>query len=161
MRYLALFILTFVFWLLLTFDLSVPNLVAGGAAALVTSLLFTKYFFHRVVKFIQPARYFWLLVYLFIFTWECIKANFDVAYRVLHPAMPIKPGIVKVKLDLQSDFARTMLANSITMTPGTITVDIIDDELYVHWIYVRSEDPEVYSQKIAGKFEKYIKKIFD
>jgi multicomponent Na+:H+ antiporter subunit E len=161
MRYLALFILTFVFWLLLTFDLSVPNLVAGGAAALVTSLLFTKYFFHGVVKFIQPVRYFWLLVYLFIFTWECIKANFDVAYRVLHPAMPIKPGIVKVKLELQSDFARTMLANSITMTPGTITVDIIDDELYVHWIYVRSEDPEVYSQKIAGKFEKYIKKIFE
>jgi len=161
MRYLALFLLTFVFWLLLTFDLSVPNLIAGGAAALVTSLLFTKYFFHKVVKFIQPVRYFWLLVYLVIFTWECIKANFDVAYRVLHPAMPIKPGIVKVHLELKSDFARTMLANSITMTPGTISVDIIDDVLFVHWIYVKSEDPEVYSRKIAGKFEKYIKKIFD
>jgi len=161
MRYLALFLLTFVFWLLLTFDLSVPNLIAGGAAALVTSLLFTKYFFHKVVKFIQPVRYFWLLVYLVIFTWECIKANFDVAYRVLHPAMPIKPGIVKVHLELKSDFARTMLANSITMTPGTISVDIIDDVLFVHWIYVRSEDPEVYSRKIAGKFEKYIKKIFE
>jgi len=161
MRYLALFLLTFVFWLLLTFDLSVPNLIAGGAAALVTSLLFTKYFFHKVVKFIQPVRYFWLLVYLVIFTWECIKANFDVAYRVLHPAMPIKPGIVKVRLELKSDFARTMLANSITMTPGTISVDIIDDVLFVHWIYVKSEDPEVYSRKIAGKFEKYIKKIFD
>lgn len=161
MRYLALFILTYVFWLLLTFDLSWANLIAGGAAAMVTSLLFTKYFFHRVVKFIQPVRYFWLLVYLVIFTWECIKANFDVAYRVLHPAMPIKPGIVKVRLELHSDFARTMLANSITMTPGTISVDIVDDMLYVHWIYVRSDDPEVYSQKISGKFEKYIKKIFE
>jgi multicomponent Na+:H+ antiporter subunit E len=161
MRYLALFILTFGFWLLLTFDLSLANLVAGGAAALVSSLLFTRYFFQKVVKFVQPARYFWLLIYLVIFTWECIKANFDVAYRVLHPAMPIKPGIVKVKLGLKSDFARTMLANSITMTPGTISVDIIGDDLYVHWIYVRSEDPEVYSQKIAGKFEKYIKKIFE
>jgi multicomponent Na+:H+ antiporter subunit E len=100
-------------------------------------------------------------VYLVIFTWECIKANFDVAYRVLHPAMPIKPGIVKVKLELKSEFARTMLANSITMTPGTISVDLVDDILFVHWIYVRSEDPEVYSRKIAGKFEKYIKKIFE
>lgn len=161
MRYLALFILSFVFWLLLTFDLSLPNLVAGGVAALVTSLLFTKYFFHNVVKFIQAKRYFWFVVYLVIFTWECIKANFDVAYRVLHPAMPIKPGIVKVKLDLKSEFARTMLANSITMTPGTISVDLIDDILFVHWIYVSSEDPEVYSRKIAGKFEKYIKKIFE
>ena len=161
MRYLALFILTYIFWLLLTFNLSAANLVAGAVAALVTSLLFTKYFFIKVGKFLQPVRYFWLVVYLVIFTWECIKANFDVAYRVLHPAMPIKPGIVKVKLGLQSDFARTMLANSITMTPGTITVDIVGDELFVHWIYVKSEDPAEYSQKIAGRFEKYIKKIFE
>jgi multicomponent Na+:H+ antiporter subunit E len=161
MRYLALFILTFLFWLLLTFKLSADNLIAGAVAALITSLLFSKYFFKNVVKFIQPQRYFWLVVYLFIFTWECIKANFDVAYRVLHPAMPIKPGIVRVKTDLQSDFAKTMLANSITMTPGTISVDVIDDILYVHWIYVSSTDPKVYSQKIAGRFEKYIKKIFD
>jgi multicomponent Na+:H+ antiporter subunit E len=161
MRYLALFILSFIFWLLLTFNLSPFNLAAGAVAALITSLLFAKYFFSRVVKFIQPQRYFWLLVYLVIFTWECIKANFDVAYRVIHPAMPIKPGIVKVKLELKSDFARTMLANSITMTPGTISVDIVGDELFVHWIYVKSEDPAEYSQKIAGRFEKYIKKIFE
>lgn len=161
MRYLALFILTFLFWLLLTFNLSAGNLVAGVVAAGITALLFSKYFFSNVVKFIQPQRYFWLVVYLFIFTWECIKANFDVAYRVLHPSMPIKPGIVSVKMNLQSDFAKTMLANSITMTPGTISVDIADDILYVHWIYVSSTDPQVYSQKIAGRFEKYIKKIFD
>ncbi|MCK4749930.1 MAG: Na+/H+ antiporter subunit E [Bacteroidales bacterium] len=75
--------------------------------------------------------------------------------------MPIKPGIVKVKLDLQSEFARAMLANSITMTPGTITVDIIDDYIYVHWIYVSSEDPEEYRRKITGRFEKIIKKTFE
>ena len=161
MRYLALFILTFLFWLLLTFDLSVANLVAGGAAALITSLLFAKYFLDSVYKFLQPHRYFWLLVYLVILIWECIKANIDVAYRVLHPAMPIKPGIVKVKLELQSDFARTILANSITMTPGTIAVDIIDDYLYVHWIYVSTDDPEEYGRKISGRFEKYIKKTFE
>lgn len=161
MRYLALFILTLLFWLLLTFDLSVPNLIAGAAAAVITSLLFGKYFYTKLFKFLQPVRYFWLIIYLLILIWECIKANFDVAYRVLHPAMPIKPGIVKVKLDLQSEFARAMLANSITMTPGTISVDIIDDYLYVHWIYVSSENPEEYSRKITGRFEKYIKKTFE
>jgi multicomponent Na+:H+ antiporter subunit E len=161
MRFLALFILTFIFWLLLTLDFSVTNLVAGAVAALITSLLFAKYFFKKVVKFIQPVRYFWFLVYLVILIWECIKANFEVAYRVLHPAMPIKPGIVKIKLDLKSDFARTILANSITMTPGTIAVDIVGDNLFVHWIYVSSEDPEVYRQKIVGRFEKYIIKTFE
>ena len=161
MRYLALFILTFLFWLLLTFDLSATNLVTGVAAALITALLFARHFYAKLYKFTQPLRYFWFLIYLAILIWECIKANFDVAYRVLHPAMPIKPGIVKVKLGLQSDFARAMLANSITMTPGTITVDIIDDYIYVHWIYVSSEDPEEYSRKITGRFEKYIKKTFE
>jgi len=114
-----------------------------------------------VYKFLQPQRYFWFLIYIIILIWECIKANFDVAYRVLHPAMPIKPGIVKIKLELQSEFARAMLANSITMTPGTITVDIVGDDLFVHWIYVSSEDPEQYSRKITGRFEKYIKKTFE
>jgi len=161
MRYLALFILSFLFWLLLTFDLSLVNLAVGAIAALITSILFGKYFYDRLFKFLQPHRYFWLLVYLAILIWECIKANFDVAYRVLHPAMPIKPGIVKVKLGLQSEFARAMLANSITMTPGTISVDIVGDDLYVHWIYVSSEDPEQYSRKITGRFEKYIKKTFE
>ncbi len=161
MRYLALFVLTFLFWLLLTFDLSLANLIAGGCAALITTLLFGKYFLNAGYKFLQPQRYFWLLVYLVVLIWECIKANFDVAYRVLHPAMPIKPGIVKVKLELKSDFARAILANSITMTPGTIAVDIIDDYLYVHWIYVSSDDPDIYGRKISGRFEKYIKKTFE
>jgi len=103
----------------------------------------------------------WLAIYLFIFIWACIKANLDVAYRVLHPAMPIRPGIVKVKTTLKSEFAKTLLANSITMTPGTITVDIIGDYMYIHWIYIRSEDPEVYTKIITGVFEKYIKRIVE
>ena len=161
MRYLILLIILFLFWLLLTFELSPENLMAGGAAALITVLFFGRHFFRGFRKFLQPMRYFWLLLYLFVFLWECIKANFDVAYRVVHPAMPIKPGIVKVKMDLESDIGRTFLAMSITMTPGTIAVDIIDDHIYIHWINVSSEDPGVYSRKISGRFEKHLKRIFE
>jgi len=161
MKHLALLVILFLFWLLLTFELSPENLVAGGVAALITVLFFGKYFVKGIRKFLQPMRYFWMLVYLFIFIWECLKANFDVAYRVLHPAMPIKPRIVKVKMNLESDIGRTFLAMSITMTPGTIAVDIIDDHIYIHWIYVSSEDPEVYGRKISGRFEKHLKRIFE
>jgi multicomponent Na+:H+ antiporter subunit E len=161
MRYVAVFILSLIFWLLLTFKFTFPNLIVGSVASVICSAIFTKYYFHSVYKFLQPRRYFWFLVYLFIFIWECIKANLDVAYRVLHPAMPIRPGIVKVKTTLKSDFAKTLLANSITMTPGTITVDIIGDVMYIHWIYIRSEDPEVYTKIITGAFEKYIKRIVE
>jgi len=160
-KYVALFVITLIFWLLITLSLSLSNVIVGVVAALVTTLLFGKYFVTRVGMFLQPKRYAWLLGYIFIFLWECIKANFDVAYRVLHPGMPIKPGIVKVQLNIKSDLAKTMLANSITMTPGTIAVDVIDDVMYVHWIYVSSEDPAVYTEKVSGRFEKYIKKIFE
>lgn len=161
MKYIVFFILSFLFWMLLTLSLAIPNVIIGLLASFLTTLLFGRYFVEHVSKLLDPQRYFWAIIYLFIFTWECIKANFDVAYRVLHPAMPIKPGIVKVPLHIKSDIARTMLANSITMTPGTISVDIIGDDLYVHWIYVSSQEPEVYTQKISGRFEKFIAKIFE
>ena len=161
MRYVVFFILGLVFWLLLTFKITVPNLIVGSSASLICTLIFAKYYFTSVGKFLQPKRWFWLIIYLAVFIWECIKANFDVAYRVLHPRMPIKPGIVKVKTTLKSEFAKMLLANSITMTPGTLTVDIIGDDFYIHWIYVRSQDPEVYTGMITGVFEKYIKKIIE
>jgi len=159
MRYVAVFILSLIFWLLLTFRLTVPNLITGSVASALCSAFFARHYFRGVNKFLQPARYYWFIVYLVVFIVECIKANLDVAYRVLHPSMPIKPGIVKLKTSLKSEFARMLLANSITMTPGTITVDIIDDYLYIHWIFVRSEDPAEYTRIITGAFEKYIKKF--
>lgn len=161
MRYITVFILSLIFWLLLTFEFTVSNVAVGSAASALCSALFTRFFVKDTGKLLQPQRYFWFVVYLFVFIWECIKANLDVAYRVLHPAMPIKPGIVKVRTTLKSDLARTLLANSITMTPGTISVDIIGDYLFIHWIYVRSEDPEIYTGMITGAFEKYIKRIIE
>jgi multicomponent Na+:H+ antiporter subunit E len=161
MRYIFAFIILLGFWLLFTYSLETNNLIVGAIASLITVLIFARHLVRPVWKMLQPQRYFWFIIYMVVFIWECIKANFDVAYRVLHPAMPIKPGIVKVKLNLKTNMAKTILANSITMTPGTISVDLIGDTLYVHWIYVSSDDPEVYSKKVAGRFEKYIKRIFE
>ena len=161
MRYVTLFILSMIFWMLLTFEFTIPNLIVGTVSSIICALFFGRIYITNTYKFLQPHRYFWFIIYLFIFIWECIKANIDVAYRVLHPAMPIRPGIVKVKTTLKSDMAKMLLANSITMTPGTISVDIIDDYLYIHWIYISSEDPEVYTGMITGAFEKYIKRIIE
>jgi multicomponent Na+:H+ antiporter subunit E len=161
MKYLIYILLSLATWLLFTFNLSVSNIVVGIVVAIITVLFFSKYFACDIGKLLQPQRYFWFIVYIFIFAWECFKANLDVAYRVLHPSLPIRPGIVKVKTNLKTDVARTTLANSITMTPGTITIDIIDDYIYVHWIYVSTTDPEKYTEKISGRFERYIKKIFE
>ncbi len=98
-----------------------------------------------------------------MFLWECFKANLDVAYRVLHPQLPIYPGIVKVRTKLTTDTALTFLANSITLTPGTMSVDIDKDNgiLYIHWIDVKTKDVESATKIIVDRFEKVLKKIFD
>lgn len=161
MKYIVFFLICFLVWVGLTFNFTQQYLITGACVSLLTAVCFGKYFLGDWKKFLNPLRYFWFLLYIPVFLWECIKANLDVAYRVLHPAMPIKPGIVRVKTTLKSDIAKVFLANSITMTPGTLSVDIIGDTLYIHWIYVKSKDPEINTKIITGPFEKLLKRIFD
>lgn len=80
--------------------------------------------------------------FVVLFLWEVLTANVDVAYRVLHPRMPIEPDVVEVPLRVESDAAITTIANSITLTPGTLTMDHDPDTntLYVHGIIGRRRD---------------------
>jgi multicomponent Na+:H+ antiporter subunit E len=89
-----------------------------------------------------------------------IKSNLDVARRVITPSLPINPGIVEVKTRLKSKMGRMILANSITLTPGTLTIDILEDTLYIHWIDVKTEDTREATEQIVRKFEKYLEKIY-
>ena len=74
--------------------------------------------------------------------------------------MPIKPGIVVIKTGLKSDIAKMILANSITLTPGTFTLDVISDKLLIHWINVKTEDIDEATSLIGHRFEKYLRVIF-
>jgi multicomponent Na+:H+ antiporter subunit E len=96
-----------------------------------------------------------------VFLGALLKANIDVARRVLSPSLPINPGIVTFKTKLKNDFAKMVLANSITLTPGTLTVDVIKNKFYVHWIDVTTEDPEKVYKEIAEPFEKILLKIYN
>lgn len=161
MQYVLFLLICLIIWFGLTFRFTVTYLIIGVIVSLITTIAFGRHFLKDWKKILNPLRYFWLLIYIPVFLWECIKANFDVAYRVLHPGLPIKPGIVKVKTNLKTEIARVFLANSITMTPGTLAVDLIGDTLYIHWINVTSRDPDIYTKKIAGRFEKFLKRIFE
>jgi len=162
MRRLLLFIDSFILWLLLTWALNTQSLLVGIGVSLLVTLIFGERFSRKPIKWFEPQRYFWLIVlYMPFFAWQCIKANLDVAYRVLHPKMPIEPGIVKVRTRLKSKVGRTVLANSITMTPGTLSVDIKDEYLYIHWIKVYAKDEENATRIIVKKFERFLVRIFE
>ena len=167
MRRVIYFVVALVIWILEAWPfvdgrIDLQVLTAGVIASAIVAVLFHEILpkEHRV--FISPVRIFWLLVYLPVFFYYMVKANFDVVYRALHPKMPIKPGIVKIKTNLKTDSGITALANSITLTPGTLTVDLTDDGfLYVHWIYVKSDDVEQATRIISQTFEWFIKRIFE
>ena len=95
-----------------------------------------------------------------VFCSELIKSNLDVAFRVLHPRLPINPGIVKVKTTLDSPLGRFILANAITLTPGTLTVDTRGDTFFIHWINISATDSKAATKAIVGKFEKYLGVMF-
>ncbi len=155
------FLLILLLWFAFVWSLDVPDLLAGIVVAFLVVWLFSDIFPAEISRIFHPIRFFWLIIYLPVFAWQVVKSNLDVTYRVFHPEIPIRPGIVKVKTILKTDIAKTFLANSITLTPGTLTVDFIDDNLYIHWINIISDDPEVETKIIVSKFEKYLKRIFE
>lgn len=159
----VLFLLGFLVWVLLNWVPDWQHITVGLFVAAFVAFMTGDFFVKRPHIIIHPTRYLWFLYYIPIFAWECFKANVDVAYRVIHPDLPIHPGIVKVKTKLKSDTGLTFLANSITLTPGTLSVDV-DREggfLYVHWIEVRHKDIEKATEIIVKRFEDILEKIFE
>jgi multicomponent Na+:H+ antiporter subunit E len=168
MRRIVLFVFVFVLWVLLVWPADLdfqrirPDLFVGLGVAFIVALVMREISLKGFGRWLNPVRWFWAIMYIFVFAYYVMKANIDVAYRVLHPAMPIHPGIVKVKTKLKTDEGRTALANSITLTPGTLTVDITDDGcLYVHWINVRATGLQEASEAIIGRFEWFLTRIFE
>lgn len=108
-------------------------------------------------KFLNPKRGFLFFIYAIgPFLLSLTKANFDVVGRIV--TGKIKPGIVKISPQINSSFGITLLANSITLTPGTLTVDIDkQNNLYVHWLWVENKEPRI--EQVAKNFAKWIKKI--
>lgn len=158
------FFVTFIVWCLLDWVPDWQHLIVGGFVSAFVTFMIGDLFITRPHVLKHPLRYWYFFAYyLPLFLWECFKANLDVAYRVLHPRLPINPGIVKVKVELKTDTALTFLANSITLTPGTMSVDIDKENsiLYIHWINVKTKDIESATKIIVERFEKILKKIFD
>ncbi|MGD2279434.1 MAG: Na+/H+ antiporter subunit E [Candidatus Omnitrophota bacterium] len=159
-----LFVLGYLVWCFLNWVPDWQHLVSGIFIAAFVAFITGDLFIKRPQLLKHPMRWFYFVfLYIPVFLYECIKANIDVAYRVMHPALPINPGIVKVKTNLKTDTGLTFLANSITLTPGTMSVDIDTDNgvLYVHWINVKDTDVEAATKMIIERFERILLKVFE
>lgn len=157
---LAIFIVLMIIWFLINNSFKLEVIAVGFVLSFVIAIIFGKRTdVLNEFKF-TPAAFFYTIIYLLVFFWELIKSNIHVALIVLKPSLPINPGIVKTKTVLKSKMARMILTNSITLTPGTLTVDIENDILYIHWIDAESDDIDIATEKIVKKFEKILVKIY-
>ena len=146
-------------WLLLVGNLSQDEIITGAIVSVViTFMFFGTTLFTEMNLSIKSIIY--VPIFFVVFTLALIKSNIDVALRVINPKLPIKPGIVKVRTKLKSKMGRITLANSITLTPGTLTVDVKDDVFYIHWINVRGQNIDEASDRLVKDFEKYLEVIF-
>ena len=156
-QFLLILLCNLLLWFLLAGTLTSEELIAGALASSIAAFLaIKKSSIFSAVK-IGFHALFSLGLYLLQFYKTLLFSNFDMARRVVTPSLPINPGIVTVKTSLQSDLGKLLLANSITLTPGTLSVDVIGDEIMVHWIDCPPGcSTEQATKIIASTFEKHI-----
>jgi multicomponent Na+:H+ antiporter subunit E len=157
---LYLFSILFIIWLALTLSFNWQEILAGLFISIILTKVLNESYLELGLPPVGIQRIGYFVVYLLVLFKEIFRANIDVAYRVVHPKMPINPGIVVIQTSLKHDIAKLVLANSITLTPGTFTLDIEGERLLIHWINVKAEDMEQATKLIGERFEKYLKHIF-
>jgi len=159
----VLFVLSFIVWMLLGWPFDWQHAALGifvsGFVIFLTADLFhagARHFFHI-------RRYYWFIFYVIFMTWQCIKANIDMALAALNPAYSPSPGIIKVKTGLKSSMALAFLANSISLSRGALSVDVAPKIgiLYVHQINIKNHDTVEAVQKLTEKYESILKRIFE
>ncbi len=161
-------LISMTFWLVITGNIHWQNLLLGSMVSIVVSLFLYENLTDDIrFKGNTGARLLSLFFieipqYLFIMVFQLLESNVKVAKHAI--LMDINPGIVKVRSNLRSDTGTTILANSITLTPGTLTLDV-DQKLdrtyfYVHWIDVTTLNMEKAGDEIKGDVERWLEKIF-
>ncbi|MFB6114696.1 MAG: Na+/H+ antiporter subunit E, partial [Candidatus Nanohalobium sp.] len=145
-------------WLLVRGSVTPQSFVVGLIVSYPIAFSFRR-FYQGQIKASSFLRTRYLIVYVLHFVKELFISNLDVAYRVLHPSMPADEDIIEYNLDLESSAAITVLANSITLTPGTLVIDHIEEDecLLIHCLNMESEE-EV--SKGIEYWENLLKKAF-
>lgn len=155
-KFFATFSLSLIFYLLLGDPFYWFDLLTGTATALLTAAVLSRVTFVRTPHFgrslLQIGRLGLYVPYLF---WEIAKANVQMAYVILHPSLPIDPSVVEYEGAVWGSLTTTTLANSITLTPGTLTIDVVESHFYVHALV-----PSAREGLFEGTLERAVRFVF-
>lgn len=156
----VLFATLLLFWVMLMNTLATDTLIVGMLASLSIALLFRSGLSFFTEFRATPQAFIAGVRYFAFFFQELVRSNLKLTAIVLSPDLPIRPGIVKVRTHLKSRMGRLMLANSITLTPGTLTVELDGEWIYVHWVTMESDDIDGATARIVSGFERYLEVMY-
>jgi len=144
-------------WLLLANSFSVGHLVMATILALVVPVI-SRMFWPEVLDAVRHRRAYPLLR---VFLWDLLVANLVVAVRIISFWRTLRPAWIVIPLDLRNPTAITVLANMITLTPGTVSSKLTADrlELLVH--VLDTDDPEGEVNNIKQRYERPLQEIFE
>ncbi len=156
------------FWLIVSGEIFWQNVLLGG----IISLLISSFMYENLtddlrcegslVRKVLYLSFIQIPQYIFIMIFQLVESNFRVAKHAIF--LDINPGIIRIETDLKSDTGTTILSNSISLTPGTLTMDLdkkLDKTyLYVHWIDMKTLNVKKAGDEIKGDVERWLKKIF-
>lgn len=149
------FILFFLIWIIFNGQVTTEIVLFGIAVAGAVYAFCCRFLDYSPSKdWILVRRSGYILIFLGVLIWEIIKANAATLKLILSPRSRVEPAIVRFRTKLRSKKARVLLANSITLTPGTITVSLQEDTYTIHCLDKR------FGEGLEDSvFEKYLKKI--
>lgn len=159
MKIIVTFISILLIYLLLA-GFYVDELILGSVISAVLTGILVKTVDYSIDGLFPIKLVKYIVLYIPVFIYQLILANLDVARRVLSPKIPLNPGIVKVPTNIKSDLGKLTLANSITLTPGTLSLDVTEDAVLVHTVEVKGDTEEQKQQNISEPFEKILGGIF-
>ncbi len=147
--------LLFLFWIIITASFSLINIVLGITCSFLVAVIARSVLAIGLDKDITIPVLIRLPFFTVVLMWEIVKANVNLALILMNPRLPIDPRIIRYKTNLKGELGRTVFANSITLTPGTVTVDVQDDILYVHCLATHH-----WKGLLGGRFERMVAWLF-
>lgn len=151
----AVFGVSFIFYMILSGGIKPFDVATGSLTALITAFALSKLIFTEAPGRETVNRVVRLFIYVPFLMWEIVKANIRVAALILKPGMPINPQFMWIKPGFEESVAITLLGNSITLTPGTLTVKV-DDGLLIHAI-----DDQAREDLTAGDLQRWTEYVME
>lgn len=157
-RFTATAVASYIIYILLVLPLKPGELILGIFAALLSAAILFKYlpFDSRILNLVRIFRG---IIYAPYFLWKMIVANIQIALIIVSPVLRIKPSIVKGRTLLKSNEGKLLLTSSITLTPGTLSIDMKDDQIYIHRVKTNKITETETHKEVIHPFEKFIKGV--